>query len=262
MPPSHRVDRLWPDPAAELDLDAALADFEPPPAPSARPMVAINMVTTVDGRAQLGGTAEGLSSRADRRLMRLYRIAFDVVGSGVGTLRADDFYSRLPEDLAARRVASGRAPQPTALVIAGRGSVPTDRRWFSYVEQPRVVAVGAGSPHAPRPDGTQAEPLPGVEIWVAPTPVPEPGWLLERLMAAGAHSLLLEGGPTTNAAFLAAGAIDEVYWTVGARLLGTDALPMIAPIRGASPWADAPRQGHLISVHRSGDDLFLRYRFE
>ena len=50
-------------------------------------------------------------------------------------------------------------------------------------------------------------------------------------------------------------------WTVGARLLGTDALPMIAPIAGGSPFAEQPREGRLVSVHRSEDELFLRYRF-
>ena len=64
------------------------------------------------------GTAEGLSGRADRRLMRLYRVAYDAVGSGIGTLRATDFWSTLPADLAERRAAAGRPPQPVALVIA------------------------------------------------------------------------------------------------------------------------------------------------
>jgi riboflavin biosynthesis pyrimidine reductase len=257
----HRVDRLWPDPASDLDLDAAFEELALPPAPEGRPLVAINMVTTVDGRAQVGGKADALSSRADRRLMRLLRAAFDAVGSGVGTLRADDFYSRVPEDLADRRIAAGRPAQPTALLIAGRAPVPTDRRWFTYAEQPRVVVVGSDSPHAPR-DGEEAEvPLP-VETWVAPTELPEAPWLLERLTAAGVRSLLLEGGPTTNASFLAADALDEAFWTIDASLVGSDALPMIAPVPNGSPWADAPRPGRLVSVHRSGEELFLRYRFE
>jgi len=256
----HRIDRLWPDPASDLSLDAAFEAFALPPAPEGRPLVAINMVTTVDGRAQVGGKADALSSRPDRRLMRLLRAAFDAVGSGVGTLRADDFYSRVPEDLAARRVAAGRPAQPTALLIAGRAPVPTDRRWFTYAEQPRVVVVGSGSPHAPR-DGEEAEVPLAVETWVAPTELPEAPWLLERLTAAGVGSLLLEGGPTTNASFLAADALDEAFWTIDASLVGSDALPMIASIPGGSPWADAPRQGRLVSVHRSGDELFLRYRF-
>jgi len=116
------------------------------------------------------------------------------------------------------------------------------------------VAVGSASPYV-------AAPLEGVETWVAPSAIPQPAWLLERIAAAGCASVLVEGGPHLNAAFLAEGLIDELYWTVGARLVGTNALPMIAPIPGGSPWAEHPREGELISVHRSGEELFLRYRF-
>ena len=101
----------------------------------------------------------------------------------------------------------------------------------------------------------------GTEMLVAPTDAPEPAWVLSRLAERGIRSVLLEGGPTTNAAFVAADAIDELYWTIGARLLGTDALPMIAPVPGGSPWAERPREGELVSVHRAGDELLLRYRF-
>ncbi len=253
MADRYSVDRLWPDASTGLPLDEAMADLSLPEPPPGRPLVATNMVTSVDGRAQLNGTAEGLGSRTDRRLMRHYRAGFDAVAMGVGTLRADDFYSRLPAELAERRAGAGQPAQPIAILIAGASRVPTDRRWFGYQDQPRIVAVGAGSPHA------RDEPLSGVETWVAPTDVPEPAWLLERLAAAGVRSLLLEGGPTINAAFLAAGALDEVYWTVGPKLVGTGGLPMIAPIDDR-PAATLPESAGLVSIHRSGDELFLRYR--
>ena len=251
--PTHRVDRLWPDPAADLDLDEAFADLALPQPPPGRPLVGVNVVTSIDGRAQLAGSAEGLSGRADRRQMQLLRVAYDAVGSGVGTLRADDYYSHLPADLAARRVAAGRPAQPTALLIAGRGPVPTDRRWFGHADQSRIVVLGADAPPVEMP--------PGTDLLTAPTALPEPEWVLAQLARRGIHSLLLEGGPTTNATFLAADAIDELYWTIGARLLGTDALPMIAPIPGGGPWAERPREGRLVSIHRSGEELFVHYRF-
>ena len=85
--------------------------------------------------------------------------------------------------------------------------------------------------------------------------------MLDRLAERGIGSLLLEGGPHVNAAFLAAGCLDEVYWTVGAHLIGSDALPMIAPVEGGSPHEHEPRRGRLVSVLRHEDELFLRYRF-
>jgi riboflavin biosynthesis pyrimidine reductase len=249
---THRVDRLWPDPALDIDLDTAMSGFHPPPAPEERPAVAINMVTTIDGRAQIDGTAEGLGSRTDRRLMRLYRAAFDAVGSGVGTLRATGVWLRVGNDLAARRAAIGLPPNPVGVVIAGAEPVPTDARWFTG-DEPRILVVSAQNPVTELP--------PGTELLRSPQDRPDPHWVLDRLAERGIRSLLLEGGPTLNASFLAQDLIDEVYWTVAAQLLGTDALPMIAPIEGGSPFAHEPRRGRLDSVMRHEGELFLRYRF-
>jgi 5-amino-6-(5-phosphoribosylamino)uracil reductase len=248
----HPVDRLWPEPASGVGLDEAMASFTLPSPPSDRPFVAINMVTSIDGRAQLQGSAEGLGSRADRRLMRLYRAAFDAVGSGAGTLRATGVWLRVGDDLAERRSADGRPPNPTGVVIAGDEAVPTEGSWFEG-DEPRILVVGRDNPTVDAP--------PGTEVLRAPDPHPEPRWLLSELHRRDVRSLLLEGGPTINASFLAADCIDEVYWTVGGHLLGTDALPMIAAIPGGSPYETEPRRGQLVSVLRHDDELFLRYRF-
>ncbi|MDQ3691810.1 MAG: dihydrofolate reductase family protein [Chloroflexota bacterium] len=245
---SHRVDCLWPDPAFDLELDSTMAGFSLPAAPSDRPLVAINMVTSIDGRAQIDGTAEGLGSRADRRLMRLYRAAFDAVGSGAGTLRATGVWLRVGDDLAAQRVARGVPPNPVGVVIGGSTPLPTDGGWFEGDER-RILIVGARNPMMVAPAGT--------ELLRSPDERPDPAWIAARLFERGIGCLLLEGGPTLNAAFLAAGLIDEVYWTIGPNLLGTDALPMIVPVAGG-----AARRGRLVSVLRHESELFLRYRFE
>lgn len=252
MPAEDVVDRLWPDPATGLTLRDAFSELQPPEPRDRRPGVALNMVTSIDGRAQLEGRAEEIGSRTDRRLMQAYRAAFDAVGSGAGTLRADDFYSHLAQQHAQARVAVGREAQPLAVVVAGRQPLPRDRRWFGYDDQRRVLVVGAGNPD-------ENDPIDGVETWVAPTAQPEPGWVLERLAAAGTSSILFEGGPTLNAVLLAAGMVDELYWTVGPRVLANGALPMVAPPPGVD--MGAPIEANLVSVHRAGDELFLRYRF-
>ena len=249
----HIVDRLWPDPRLELELDEAMADFAPADAPGDRPLVAINMVTSIDGRAQLKGTAEGLGSRTDRRLMRLYRAAFDAVGSGAGTLRATGVWLRVGDDLAERRVADGRAPNPLGVVLAGSDPVPTEGSWFEG-DEPRILVVGRDNPMRDAP--------PGTELLRAPDERPDPAWILGILAERGIRSFLLEGGPRVNAGFLEAGLIDEVYWTLGAHVLGTDALRMIAPVPGGSPYAEEPRRGALVSVLRHEDELYLRYRFD
>jgi len=249
---SHRVDRLWPEPAADLDLDDAMADFRLPDPPAGRPLLAVNMITSIDGRAQLDGTAEGLGSRADRRLMRHYRAAFDAVGTGAGTLRAAGAWLRVGPDLAERRRAAGRAPNPAGVVIAGSDPVPLDASWFDG-DEARILVIGRDSPVAELPAGT--------ELLRAPTVRPSPDWILERLLERGHRTVLLEGGPRLNAAFLAADVIDELYWTIGAHLLGTDALPMFAAIGDGSPFASSPRAGRLVSVLRHEHELFLRYRF-
>jgi riboflavin biosynthesis pyrimidine reductase len=247
--PTHRVDRLWPDPAQDITLDEAMAAFELPPSPPDRPLVAINMVTTIDGRAQLKGTAEGLGSRADRRLMRLYRSAFDAVGSGIGTLRASGVWLRVGDDLEERRTSEGRSPNPVGVVIAGEEPVPTDARWFSG-DEPRILFVGRDNPLREAP--------PGTELLRADDPRPDPGWVLAALHERGIRSFLLEGGPTVNAGFLEHDLIDEVYWTVGANVLASDALPMIAAINGGDEAELRPAR--LVSVHRHEGELFLRYR--
>lgn len=250
---THRVDRLWPDPAADMALEEAMATFDLPPPPPDRPLVAINMVTTVDGRAQLAGSAEGLGSRADRRLMRLYRAAFDAVGSGSGTLRATGVWLRVGDPIAARRAADGRPPNPLGVVIAGDQPVPTDTGWFRG-DEPRVLFVGRHNPLRELP--------PGTDLVRAPDDRPSPEFVVAELARREVRSFLLEGGPRVNAGFLAAGMIDEVYWTIGPTLVGTDALRMIAPVPDGSPYEYEPRRGRLISVLRHDDELFLRYRFD
>lgn len=247
--PVHLVDRLWPSPAFDLDLAEAMAGFEAPPPRDGRPSVAVNMVTSIDGRAQLAGTAEGLGSRTDRALMRLYRASFDAVLSGAGTLRQTDVWLRVGDDLAERRVADGRSPQPIGVVVAGLHPVPAESRWLDGDER-RILFVGSDNPMTDAPDGT--------ELVRAPDPRPAPGWVLGELAARGVASVLVEGGPGFNAALAAERLIDELYWTIGPHLIGSDALPMVAAFADddAPPW-----RGRLTSVMRHEDELLLRYRF-
>jgi RibD C-terminal domain len=58
-------------------------------APGDRPYLALNMVSSLDGRATLAGRTSGLSSELDRTLFHHLRSQADAVMVGAGTLREE-----------------------------------------------------------------------------------------------------------------------------------------------------------------------------
>ena len=227
--PVHRVDRLWPDPAADLALDDAMAAFTLPAPPPDRPLVGVEHGHEHRRPRTAGGHGRGP--------VRPRRSTADApVPRGLRRRRQRSRHAARRRALAAgggrpRRAARRRwtVAEPIGVVVAGHDPIPLDARWFTGDER-RILIVGRDNPIEAAPEGT--------ELVRATDARPAPRWILATLAARGIRSLLLEGGPHLNAAFLAEGLIDELYWTVGAHLLGTDALPMFAPIAGGSPYAD------------------------
>src|SRR4051812_15207553 len=100
--------------------------------------LALNMVMTLDGRAALGGTATGIGSEYDRRLMKELRAEADAVLHGAGTVRADPLSPRVPQDLVDRRLARGLTAQPLGAIVTRSGRLPSDHPYFA---SPTVVYV-------------------------------------------------------------------------------------------------------------------------
>ncbi|MFL5962315.1 MAG: bifunctional diaminohydroxyphosphoribosylaminopyrimidine deaminase/5-amino-6-(5-phosphoribosylamino)uracil reductase RibD [Gaiellaceae bacterium] len=148
-----------------------------------------------------------------------------------------------------------------------------DRRWISGEESRRLVhelradvdavAVGGGTARADRPrlDARDVElprgqprrlafargPLPeGVDLELRAGPLEDE---LRALAAEGVQSLLLEGGPTLAAAFLAADLVDKV-------------LLFVAPVLGGEgptflPALPSPRALTHLASRQVGDDVLL-----
>ena len=204
-----------------------------------------------------------------------------VDGRGLERLRAAGVEVELLDDFAARRQneawrvwkSLGRpfVAYKAAVTLDGRVTVP-GRRWVSGDESRRrvhelraasdAVAVGMGTVRAdaPRLDARDVEitkqprrlafgrgPLPeGSELELRTGPLEQE---LRVLAAEGVQSLLLEGGPTLAAAFLAAGLVDKLLLFVAPVLSG----------EGPRALGDLAEPLDLLHLHTesSGDDVLL-----
>lgn len=131
-------------------------------------------------------------------------------------------------------------------VAVGMGTVRRENplltaRDVEVVRQPRRLAFGRG----PLPAGSELELRSG--------PLEEE---LRALAAEDVQTLLLEGGPTLAAAFLAAGAIDRLMLFVAPKLLGGDDGPSLFHGPGATRMADALPLLHA-TTRTVGEDVLV-----
>ena len=121
--PQPPLERLLPagEPASVAEIIAGLGLRRAPVRTRARPRVMLNMISTVDGRASLGGRSGALSDRADRELFHGLRSAVDAVLVGAGTARAEH-YGRIIPDAARRaeRRRRGLSEEPLACIVSAR----------------------------------------------------------------------------------------------------------------------------------------------
>jgi riboflavin-specific deaminase-like protein len=218
-----------------------------------RPWVAVNMVTTVDGAAAIDGSARGIGSRTDRRVMRLVRAAADALLVGAGTLRADRVDPRVPDDLAARRAARGLPPQPLAVALSGRLDLDPGHPFFRHGPEGALVLTSEAAPAA------RARAFDGraTVVRLGRAAVDLPAALGYLRAERGVRALLVEGGPRVNGALLAAGLLDEVFWTVAPALAGGSGLAMLRT--GGLPERIEARLD-LLSLWEHEGELFARYR--
>lgn len=215
----------------------------------------MNMVSTVDGKSALGGSAAGIGSRTDARLMRQIRASVDAVMHGAGTLRAEIVDPRVDPVRSRERVARGLSPQPLAVAVSG--SLDLDPAGRFLVNGPTGTVILTTSE---APIERQQRLAPYATLLVCDGPTVDLAAALRRLHDEfGVRRLLSEGGPTLNQRLLDAGLIDEVFWTIAPKLAGG---------RGRSTIdADAPTiqiraRLDLVSLYEHGGELFARYRLQ
>ncbi|HLZ25939.1 MAG TPA: dihydrofolate reductase family protein [Chloroflexota bacterium] len=204
-----------------------------------RPFLAVNMVATVDGRAALNGSAVGIGSALDHRLLFELRAEADVVLHGAGTVRADPLSARVPHDLVDQRLARGQTPQPLGAIITRSGNLP---RQHPYYDSLAVIYVTT--------DSTVPVDAPLVEI----RRVASVEAAVHDLGQRGVRRILCEGGPTLNAALFEAGLVDDVFLTIAPKLVG--GLDPLTIVKGGA-FGTLPLT--LRSLAEISGELFLHY---
>jgi len=234
--------------ADQLELTATA---HPPPT---RPYVILNMISTADGRASIGGRSGPIGDRADRELFHALRAAVDAVMVGAGTVRTER-YGRLIREEERRRLRRerGRSEEPLACIVSGRLELPAD---LPLLADPHArVAIITRSPAsvtgaAARVEYVRAEHDGTLDLRRA---------LAELRERFAVRSLLCEGGPHLNSHLLAARLVDELFLTLSPKLAGGDppngeSLRIVA---GAA--LEPPVELELVGLLESGGQLFMRY---
>jgi riboflavin-specific deaminase-like protein len=216
--------------------------------------VILNMASTADGRASLGGRSGPIGGRGDRELFHALRAAVDAVLVGAGTVRAER-YGRLVREEASRRLRleRGLAEEPLACIVSARLDLPPD---IPLLGDPAArVVVLTPSPSGEIPGGSAAVEYVRAGVDGALDP---PAALAELRERFGVRTVLCEGGPRLNGALFAAGIVDELFLSLAPKLGGgADAEAATRIVQG--PAFDPPVELDLLDVLRGGSELLLRY---
>jgi riboflavin-specific deaminase-like protein len=223
-------------------------------AASQRPHVMLNMVSTADGRASIGGRSRPLGNRADRELFHGLRGAVDAVMVGAGTVRAER-YGRIirEEPRRRRRRERGLSEEPLACIVSGRLSLASD---IPLLADPAARVVIVTSSEASLPQSAAH-----VDYVRARTDglLDLPAALAELRERFGVRTLLCEGGPHLNSQLLAAGLVDELFLSLSPTLAGDDELYEEALRILAGVELEQPVDLQLLGVLENESHLFLRY---
>lgn len=211
-----------------------------------RPWVMMNMIASIDGATAVDGKSSSLGDEDDLAMFKAIRSVPDVVLVGAGTVKAEDYHPLvLDEQRREIRTGRGQAAEPVLAIVSGRLSVDAEARVFSDADhKPLILTSTSADPGRLVTLGDAAE--------VAFLAEMTPRRMLEHLSAAGV--VLIEGGPTLNAQFVAAGLVDEINLTIAPALVGGESRRI-----ATGPESKPPLDMSLDRVLIGGRSLFLRY---
>jgi riboflavin biosynthesis pyrimidine reductase len=221
--------RLLPDPGPTT-VEEQLETYRPWEEPrEERPLVGMNFVATVDGRATIDGRSGPIGSRADTEMLVGLRKRFEAVMIGAGTMRAERY-----------------GPMGRLMVlVSGRLDLPWDAPLFTEGGEVLIFTASAAEP----PETAAA-----VEVVRHEGAVNLTEALRHLRRERGVRSLLSEGGPHLHDQLQADGLVDDLFLTIAPKLSGGEA-PRI--IEGPLPEVAELELAWLLE---QDGELFARYR--
>jgi diaminohydroxyphosphoribosylaminopyrimidine deaminase/5-amino-6-(5-phosphoribosylamino)uracil reductase len=176
------------------------------------PFVTYKYAMTLDGRTATDtGDSRWISSAESRALVHQWRAWSDAVVVGAGTALVDD------PTLTARDVACER--QPLRVVVDQGLSLAQDSNLVRTAEAGPVVVVCGAAAQAERRAALEAWGVETAAVACGAGGAPDPVEVCRFLLARGAQTVLLEGGPTLAGAWWSAGLIDRVAAFVAPRIV-------------------------------------------
>jgi riboflavin biosynthesis pyrimidine reductase len=239
--------------AAEIVQDLGLWE-RPSGPPPARPRMLLNMVSTADGHATLGGRSGPLSGPADRELFHALRAPVDAVLMGAGTVRAEH-YGRLIGAEPTRRLRRERGlpEEPLACIVSASLDLDPATPLLADPDARLLVltpSAGELPPTAAEVAYVRAERAGVLDLSAA---------LAQLSERFDVRVLLCEGGPHLAGELLAAGLLDELFLSLsplltGAAPGGAEGLRITAGAELAPP-----AQLELLGALECDSHVFLRY---
>lgn len=189
-----------------------------------RPLFTLKAATSLDGRiATRSGHSRWITGEAARRRGHWLRASHDAILVGSGTALADDpeLTCRLP-GLADR--------SPVRIVADGRLRLDRDSKLVKTARiAPLWVLTVPGSAENRREALVHAG-VELIEVTADASGHPEAGAMALALGTRGLTRVLIEGGGSLAASFLAAGLIDDVTWFHAPLIIGGDGRAAAAPL--------------------------------
>lgn len=217
-----------------------------------RPLIACNMVTSLDGKVTAGGTQPtSLGSSFDFKTMGIIRSHFDAVLAGGNTIRLHPYYLGVPAELEKTRQKRGLAAQPLTVLLTRSGNLDPYSPVFVKAPRPPIIVTssdGARNLPVTIQEQSSIEVIDGGDPQAIIT-------LLEKKYAV--KHFLLEGGPSVNFQFMQARLLDELFLTLHPSLIGNRTDLSLSAGDHVLERAESIR---LLSVNQQGDELFVRYR--